>query len=104
MSGLLPFSPGQTIKVTAATASAAKAFVGDGPQVEIYNASANLAAVAIGTSAVVAVAGGSSFAASCYPVPPNSVVRITRGGETHIAYIRDAGSDATLYITVGAGG
>lgn len=107
MSMLLPLSPGQSIKVTAASSSAAKALPGVGRTIEIVNASANAAAVALGGSSITAAAPGSSFAAACYHIPGVVGARrvITRDpdNQTYIAYIRDAESDATLYICCGDG-
>lgn len=99
-----PFTPGQSAKVTAVSATAAKALPFLGGQIEVQAVGTNPAAIAFGTSAVAAVVATSTFSADSYPVINGQSKIITApGAATHIAYIRDGAADVTLYITCGNG-
>jgi hypothetical protein len=73
---------------------------GAGAQVLVYNDSATLAFVAFGTSDVAASAG---TGAPDIPVPPGTLMILTRPAwATHASAITDAGT-AALYFAVGEG-
>ena len=112
MSMYPPFSPGQLTKQTAGSSSTALAFSDKltGEQLYVVNTSATIAVVfALGGSTVVAAATDNTWtpsgAVGAQTVIPAATGRyITRGDATHCAFIRDGGSDATIYINTGAGG
>jgi len=106
-----PFCPFMSIKVTAASSSATTALPGGitppagGFQLVIY-CSANTAAIGFGDSAAKAAtaAAGASWALNGYTLTAGQTRVITLPPRTtHIGYIRDGGSDATLYLTLGSG-
>lgn len=106
-----PFSPGQLTKQTAGAVVTLLAFSTKytGEQIYIANTSATIPVVfAVGGSDVVAVVPDTSWAASGTVgpqtvIPPATGRYITRGEATHCSFLRDGGSDATIYINTGAG-
>ena len=73
---------------------------GVGAQVLAYNAGAELAFIAFGTSDVSAAAG---TAAPDIPVPPGAILALTRPAwATHVSGITDANT-AELYFVFGEG-
>lgn len=108
-----PFTPLYSLKATAGSSNTAVALPGDLPgsapaggyQLVIY-CSANTAAIGFGDSAAnaAAVAAGSSWARNGYTLTAGQTQVITLPPRTtHIAHIRDGGSDATLYFSIGTG-
>lgn len=101
-----PFTPGQSIVVTAGSASAAKALPtgAGGSQCELQVSGSADACVAFGGASAAATAVTTSFAANNYPVLAGQAKIVTIPVDaTYIAYIRAASADATLYITIGNG-
>lgn len=101
-----PFTPGQSLKVTAGSATASTALPTNftGNQIEVQAIGTNPAAIAFGTAAVAATVATTSWAASNYPVINGQSKIITvPATATHVAYIRDGAADVTLYFTLGYG-
>lgn len=100
------FTPGNTIKVTAASSSGRTALtMGGFSQLEIQNAGTVTAIVAFGGDTVTAAVPTGTQSLHSYPVLAGMSKLITvPNTATHVAYIRDGASDATLYITAGSGG
>lgn len=99
------FTPGKTIKVTAATANARTALP-DGQTliVEVQNAGSVTACIAVGDSTVTAVVPTGTASVNSYPILGGMSKLIALPvSATHVAYIRDGSSDTTLYFTTGYG-
>lgn len=94
MTQLKNFVPSTTTSVSATTSSA-RALVGAGPSVRLYNAGSATVFVAFGTDSVTATT-------SDMPVPAGTIEVLERGANTHLAALTASGT-ATLYVTAGLG-
>lgn len=101
----LSFTPGISGTIAATSASASLALTGNGPKLYVRNAGASECFIAIGDSAVVAVAGGAVTAATgSMSVGPGAFFVIEMGNfATHVAAICASGNTTTLRVTRGDG-
>lgn len=106
MSGFNPFSPGQSLKVTAGSATARTALPTNyaGGQIEAEAVGTNACAIAFGSVTVAATVATTSWAANNYPlINGQSKIITVPPDATYVAYIRDGAADVTLYLTLGFG-
>lgn len=100
---MLPFTPGNTILVTASTNSAATLLAVQSLQVMLYNAGTVTVYVAFGASTVAATVPTGTASANSIPIPAGAIMVFTRAvGQDYIACIT-ASSTAVLTATAGAG-
>ena len=104
MENRLSFKKGYSLTAATASASLALGDPRDEAVYEIQNTTANAAVVKFGAGAQTADATVTSgaYASNNIPVPANStVIHRRQKDETHMGYIREGGTDATLKIRAG---
>lgn len=108
MTDVLPFTPGQLVKLTAgsSTASYSLPTAEWGRQIVIYVEGAypvifKLASAA--ASAVVPDSDPATAGTGAFVVAPGTTQTFTLGDQTVLAYIRDGAGDSVFYLATGMG-
>ena len=99
------FLPVASVRVDASTTSKRVAMPAEGRHVRIFNNTASVAWVNLGTGTVTAAIPAADTAGEGFPVAPGSVELFRddpRNTNTHIAIVLQGGT-GTVYVTVGEG-
>jgi hypothetical protein len=107
MNPVMPFGPGQLVKLTAAATAGSYTFpdpLEGGAQIMVYNASTTIPVVcSVGGTAAVPNTDPATAGTGAFVVPPSTMKAFTVGQQTALSFIRDGASDATIYVMYGFG-